>query len=150
MSTRSNIGIINADGSVTTVYCHSDGYPSGVGKTLREHYNTEEKVRELLSLGDLSVLGEVIGEKHNFDWMTEYRLNFDAVRKDPRYKMCRAYGRDRGEKGTKARKHKTVKEACSSFDNDYAYLFDPTENRWSFREYEGPFHPLTTEACAKN
>ena len=33
MSTRSNIGIINADGSVTAIYCHNDGYPSGVGKT---------------------------------------------------------------------------------------------------------------------
>ena len=138
MSTRSNIGIINADGSVTAIYVHNDGYPSGVGKTLREHYNTEEKVRELLSLGDLSVLGEVIGEKHNFD------------AHDFTTKWCRAYGRDRGEKGTKARKHKTVKEACSSFDNDYAYLFDPTENRWSFREYDGPFEPLTSAACAKD
>ena len=138
MSTRSNIGIINADGSVTAIYCHNDGCPSGVGKTLREHYNTEEKVRELLSLGDLSVLGEVIGEKHNFD------------AHDFTTKWCRAYGRDRGEKGTKARKHKTVKEACSSFDNDYAYLFDPTENRWSFREYDGPFEPLTSAACAKD
>ncbi len=138
MSTRSNVGIINADGSVTAIYVHNDGYPSGVGKTLREHYNTEDKVRDLLKLGDLSILGEVIGEKHNFD------------AHDFTTKWCRAYGRDRGEKGTTARKHKTVKEACSSFDNDYAYLFDPTENRWSFREYDGPFEPLTSAACAKD
>lgn len=138
MSTRSNVGIINADGSVTAIYVHNDGYPSGVGKTLREHYNTEDKVRDLLKLGDLSILGEVIGEKHNFD------------AHDFTTKWCRAYGRDRGEKGTKARKHKTVKEACSSFDNDYAYLFDPTENRWSFRSGNGPFEPLDAEACARN
>ena len=138
MSTRSNIGIINADGSVTAIYCHSDGYPSGVGKTLREHYNTEDAVRELLKLGDLSVLGEVIGEKHDFN-----AHDFDS-------KWCRAYGRDRGEKGTSARKHKTVREACEALDNDYTYLFIVAENRWSFREGGGPFQPLTAEACAKD
>ena len=138
MSTRSNIGIINADGSVTSIYVHFDGCPSHNGRILLNHWNTEDKVRDLLKLGDLSILGEVIGEKHNFD-----AHDFDS-------KWCRAYGRDRGEKGTKARKHKTVKEACSSFDNDYAYLFDPTENRWSFREYDGPFEPLTSATCAKD
>jgi len=27
MATRSNIGIVNEDGSVTGIYCHWDGYP---------------------------------------------------------------------------------------------------------------------------
>ncbi len=138
MSTRSNIGIINADGSVTAIYVHNDGYPSHNGRILLNHYNTEDKVRTLLSLGDLSVLGEVIGEKHNFD-----AHDFDS-------KWCRAYGRDRGEKGTKARKHKTVKEACEALDNDYTYLFIVAENRWSFRKGNGPFQPLGAEACALN
>lgn len=150
MSTRSNIGIINADGSVTSIYTHSDGYPSGVGKTLREHYNTEDAVRTLLSLGDLSVLGEVIGEKHDFDWGGEYGFDWDKRRSDPRYKMCLAYGRDRGEKGTRARKYKTVKEACEALDNDYTYLFIVAENRWSFRKGNGPFQPLDAEACKRN
>lgn len=135
MSTRSNVGIINTDGSVQTIYIHSDGYPSHNGRILLNHYNTEDAVRTLLSLGDLSVLGEVIGEKHNFD-----AHDFDS-------KWCRAYGRDRGEKGTKARKHKTVKKACSFCDNDYTYFFNPAENRWSFREGDGPFQPLTFEDC---
>ena len=138
MSTRSNIGIINADGSVTSIYSHSDGYPSGVGKTLREHYNTEEKVRELLSLGDLSILGAEIGEKHDFN-----AHDFDS-------KWCLAYGRDRGEKGTRARKYKTVKEACEALDNEYVYLFIVAENRWSFRAGNGPFEPLDAEACKRN
>ena len=35
MSTRSNIGIINEDGSVRVVYCHFDGYlTGGVGEQL--------------------------------------------------------------------------------------------------------------------
>ena len=150
MSTCSNIGIINADGSVTAIYCHSDGYPPGVGNTLLNNYNTEDKVRELLKLGDLSVLGTVIGEKHDFDWGGEYGFDWDKRRSDPRYKMCLAYGRDRGEKGTKARKYKTVKEACEELDNDYAYLFSVAENRWTFRDYKGPFKPLTAKVCERD
>lgn len=150
MSTHSNIGIINADGSVLTIYCHSDGYPSGVGKILREHYNTEDAVRTLLSLGDLSVLGTVIGEKHDFDWGGEYGFDWDKRRADHRYKMCLAYGRDRGEEGTEAQKHDTVKDACDFCDNDYAYLFNPAKKRWSFRSGRGPFRPLTAKACERD
>jgi hypothetical protein len=67
MSTNSYIGIVNSDGSVDYSYCHWDGYPAGVGKTLVDNYTTEEQVRELLSYGSISVLGSSIGEKHNFN-----------------------------------------------------------------------------------
>lgn len=135
MSTRSNIGIINTDGSVLTIYCHSDGYPSYNGKLLLNYWNTEDKVRTLLSLGDLSILGAEIGEKHDFN------------KHDFTTKWCRAYGRDRGEKGTQARRHLNVKKACDFCDNDYTYLFNPAENRWSFRKWDEPFQPLTFEDC---
>lgn len=58
MATRSNIGILETDGSVNYIYCHWDGYPEGVGKTLTENYTTTEMVEALLSLGDISTLGE--------------------------------------------------------------------------------------------
>lgn len=58
MGTRSNIGMVHEDGSVTMNYCHWDGYPSHNGKILLENYTTTEKVRKLLALGDLSILGE--------------------------------------------------------------------------------------------
>lgn len=104
MSTRSLVGIQNKDGSVNYVYVHSDGYLSGVGKTLLENYSDRKKVRRLINLGDLSSLGEVIGRKHPFDLSKLYpnywndpvvHAKFDA---DPRQKYTRAYGRDRGEK----------------------------------------------------
>ena len=60
MSTRSLIGIKNEDGSITNVYCHFDGYLDGVGITLVNHYDTEEKIYELLEHGDMSCLGEYI------------------------------------------------------------------------------------------
>ena len=40
MSTRSYIGIELPDWKVKSIYVHSDGYISGVGKTLVDNYNT--------------------------------------------------------------------------------------------------------------
>jgi len=57
MATRSRIAIENQDGTVTSVYCHWDGYLAGVGKTLFEHYD-REKLEKLIELGDISSLGE--------------------------------------------------------------------------------------------
>ena len=57
MATRSRIAIENQDGTVTSIYCHFDGYLSGVGKKLFEHYD-REKTEKLIELGDISALGE--------------------------------------------------------------------------------------------
>jgi hypothetical protein len=56
MSTRSYIGKLNKDNTITAIYCHFDGYPSSVGALLYVFYNTEEKLNELLGLGDLRSL----------------------------------------------------------------------------------------------
>ena len=65
MATRSNIGIKNSDGSIEMIYCHWDGYPDNQLPILTEHYNTEDKVRELLALGDISVLAERVKPNKN-------------------------------------------------------------------------------------
>ena len=113
MATRSNIGIVNLDKSITGIYCHWDGYPTGVGKTLVEHYNDIEKVKELLSFGDMSYLAPEIhpsGETHSFDSSEENVTVF--------------YKRDRGES--------EVNSVITSMDElfsvqynflDYVYLF---------------------------
>lgn len=58
MGTRSLIGLDNGDGTITSVYCHWDGYPEGVGATLLRAYDDEVKVRALLAAGDHSSLGD--------------------------------------------------------------------------------------------
>jgi hypothetical protein len=109
MSTRSHIGIKNTDGTVDYIYCHFDGYPEHNGKILKEYYNTQDKVNDLMELGDLSSLGEDIGEKHDFD---------NRVRG-----WCHAYGRDRGETGVSVTK--TTFDKLLADDNvDYLYIFD--------------------------
>ena len=54
MSTRSRIGIELSDGSVLSVYHHSDGYESWLGRILRTHYNSKELAVELIDGGDMS------------------------------------------------------------------------------------------------
>lgn len=54
MATRSRIGIQLSDESVLSVYHHWDGYPSWLGRILKTHYNTREKVAELIDGGDMS------------------------------------------------------------------------------------------------
>jgi hypothetical protein len=56
MATRSLIGVNLDNGITKIVYCHWDGYPSGVGQTLLLHYDSPTKVDALLGLGDLSAL----------------------------------------------------------------------------------------------
>jgi len=54
MATRSRIGIELSDGSILSAYHHWDGYPSWLGRILNTHYNTKEKVSELIDGGDMS------------------------------------------------------------------------------------------------
>lgn len=60
MSTRSAIGYKDTDGTVKAIYCHFDGYPNGVGKTLRKYYNSIDKAKELVSMGSISTLSNSI------------------------------------------------------------------------------------------
>jgi hypothetical protein len=56
MATRSTIALEFADGTVQQVYCHWDGYLEHNGKILFESYQDPFKLRDLIDLGDVSVL----------------------------------------------------------------------------------------------
>ncbi len=56
MSTRSRVGLELADGSILSIYSHYDGYPEWAGRILKTHYNTREKVENLIDEGDVSCL----------------------------------------------------------------------------------------------
>jgi len=49
MSTRAAIGYKAADGKVVTIYSHYDGYPSHVGKILKEHHSSDAALHKLIS-----------------------------------------------------------------------------------------------------
>lgn len=62
MSTNSLIAIENKDLSVESVYCHWDGYLSYNGNILHDHYDSVEKIRELIDGGNMSVLATTPAE----------------------------------------------------------------------------------------
>ena len=66
MGTRSTIAIEFADGSVSQVYCHWDGYLAHNGDLLNTHYRDPFKVRDLIDQGSISSLGCEIGSKRPF------------------------------------------------------------------------------------
>jgi hypothetical protein len=110
MATRSRIGITNPDGTVTSIYCHNDGYPEHNGKILAESYQDPEKVKALIALGNISSLDESIEcpEGHSFD----NRIAGHTV----------AYHRDRKEKFSQ-QTNKSVDSFMKSDLERYGYLF---------------------------
>lgn len=137
MATRSNIGIVNEDGSITGIYCHWDGYPEYVGKILLNHYNTADIVNNLMKLGNLSSLGENLfpTEPHSFE--------------TPQKGVCVAYGRDRGEKGVESRLFKSLSQFERHMNDscaEYQYVFDHT-GKWAFRGYKTDWKDLTPADC---
>lgn len=143
MGTRSNIVRENQDGSYDSIYCHWDGYPEHNGKILYEHYQDPAKIAELLALGDLSVLAQEIGEKHDFEWQMAFfagGLNPADVTGSPYYKMCTAYGRDRGEAGTEA-KHYTKEQLAEMLQDgwtEWVYFFRVADGKWYYTNNPSP------------
>ena len=145
MSTRSIIGRQNADGQVVGIYCHFDGYPDGVGATLLAHWNDPEKIEALLDLGDLTVLGEVLGEKHPFD---TYSYSDEEKARWAGWSL--AYGRDRGEEGVEAQVFPDADAfAASNSWAQFVYLF--RDGAWLYRSRRSlaDFSPLA-DALSSN
>lgn len=127
MSTRARVGITIPEG-IESIYVHFDGYPEGVGQKLLDHWTEADKVRQLIDLGDLSQLGEEIGEKHDFD-------TYYGSRPEAELAMCLAYGRDRGEEDVTSVKH--PEDAWPDYGQEYEYLAVPDLEevvRWQVRE----------------
>lgn len=60
MATTSTIAVQHTDGTVSQIYCHFDGYLSGVGKELLAHYNTLEQAEALVAMGGASCIRETL------------------------------------------------------------------------------------------
>lgn len=138
MATRSNIAIVNQDKSISSIYCHWDGYPEYVGKMLLNHYTTADIVNELLKLGNLSNLDKNLysTDIHTFD--------------KPEEGVCIAYGRERGEKDQEAIVFEDLGEFEDSASNswaDYQYLFE--DGKWSYRNVNNTlgWRELTPAVC---
>jgi len=56
MSTNSVVAYMREDGSIVSSYVHYDGYETGVGGTLLEHYSSDELAEKVASAGYFSSL----------------------------------------------------------------------------------------------
>ena len=114
MATRSTISILELNGTVKQIYCHYDGYVSNNGRLLKTFYTTPNLVKELISGGDLSALGEYINPigPHSFNI--------------PEPNCCLYYGRDRSVlSGAKPRIYSdwlTFKFSRQKEQYDYLYI----------------------------
>lgn len=119
MSTRSAIVLRLPGGTYAGIYCHSDGYPSGVGQTLLEHYQNAEKVRQLIELGDISYLEAEV----NPDPLKPHGFG-RGENAEPQPGVTVAYMRDRGEKGCEAITGDDLKQLLKKIDHEYAYVYE--------------------------
>ena len=121
MSTNSRIGILHRDGTTETISCHWDGYPEHQMPILTGHYDTAEKVRALLALGDISSIGERLAPDENE--LHSFNKPADGV--------TVAYHRDRGELLQPSVSHRSIRELKDSdWSIDWIYLFDEENEAW--------------------
>lgn len=143
MSTNCLIGIKNKDNSIDFIYCHFDGYPQGVGKTLLHNYLVEDKIHKLMDLGDLSSLGsEPESNPHAWEelpWdmvvdnISAYNDWYQKIHPD---NLCDTYA-SRGE-DCPSKKFDTEQDLLKYFNEnfwiEYLYLFQ--DNKWLFSTKE--------------
>lgn len=126
MATRSNIGILQDDGTIKAIYCHWDGYVEGVGLLLASYYDTYDKASELIALGDISSLKPTIQETQ---------------------------ATSSGDEERKARNFKTVEEWREYASNqwaEYLYVYQPKPYgprgyEWAYMEVEKYWKPIPTK-----
>ncbi len=143
MGTRSNIGIVNEDASVTAIYCHWDGFLSYNGQMLLQHYTSTDIVTQLMLLGDLSSLREKLypndSKPHTFQNQQD--------------DVCVAYGRERSESDVGSKIFKDIgdfERFAGNSDAEYQYLFN--SGKWTYREInrDDKWKELTAEDCEDN
>ena len=122
MSTNSRIGIRLPDDSILSVYHHWDGYPEWLGVTLKQQYNTREKIEELIDGGNMSCCYTQSG----------WEIEDEEKLKDLPYKPL--YYTDRGESidDNAPKLSKNEKEYLVTTDKccgEFAYIFE-LNNTW--------------------
>lgn len=96
MSTRSVIALLIDNQHYKSIYCHHDGYEEkpGVGYKLRHYYNSEQQVKELIELGDLSSISQDNVDAYHRDWGRPRHQNQSQITRSYEALRCLAIGKD--------------------------------------------------------
>ena len=123
MATRSLIAKQVGEDKFRTIYCHWDGYLEHNGKVLLEHYNTHEKLDELLGLGSISFLAPKVNpdpdKPHTFE--------------NPQQDVVQAYARDRGDEFHPAQDLSYQELTDERSWADYVYVFGE-DGKWRYAQ----------------
>ena len=121
MSTHCYIAKQIGSNSYRTIFCKLDGYLEVNGSILAQYYTEDEKVDQLLELGDLWSLGCRLHpdpDKPHTYWSRQRDVTF-------------AFNRDLGEKDTEAQ-IMTLQELDNADDYaEYAFVFNE-DKRWQY------------------
>jgi hypothetical protein len=154
MATRARIGIQQKDGTIISAYQHWDGYLSGLGYNLCEHWTDAKKVLKAIKLGNSSKWGQIIGQKIDFDDRSDEMHDVQNV----------YYMRDRGEKDQGPITFKNwgdyLKNGFNSGE-EYIYLMMDTGEKdflgkpigtWSYAHYDDAtgFNPVEEKAIKEH
>ena len=90
MSTRSEIAVENPDNSISSIYCHGDGYLEHNGVILNKHYASYNKALSIIEQNDCSSLGETIEESRFYNtWRGE---DTESKKFDNEYHFMEEFG----------------------------------------------------------
>ena len=109
------------------IYCHFDGYPSYVGMVLKHRYKDEDKIKELISHGDISSLGLEIGskdgKKETVHWEHGQAMS-----------ECSFYHRDfpDEELNIETIDHNTyINDLAERYSAEYVYVYSKKDRSWN-------------------
>ena len=137
MSTHANIALLKPNGDIQSIYCHYDGYPQYVGKILHEHYNNQERVEQLIALGNISSLGEKLepSELEN-KYKHRYSNEFALLSEDEKERLSNdaKFHTRRIVLGSEPTENKSLNHLCLE---EYIYIFTP--KGWYMVRTSDPF-----------
>lgn len=149
MASRSTIGILNNDNTITEIYCHWDGYIAHNGYILNRFYKTEKQVRALINGGAINNLGitpERISDKQHEEELKNCSMELKKVSQKPCYDPNYDYIFNKFSENKNYKRYyvKTVgmysedeelKPYSYTYREDfgseeYSYLFNPKTKQW--------------------
>ena len=127
MSTRAMIGYLSPKGSVTGIYSHWDGYPTGLGHNLMKFYGNPKRVIHLVDGGDVSAIDWDTGHANHYAFRSVW-VNWNSIDKKYDNEWDRG-GLDEKWEDVKPRLYKSMEQFLDESLSGksmicYAYLFD--------------------------
>lgn len=136
MATSATIILKTKEGNYKSIYLHNDGYPQGAGYILKNYYQDYNKVEKLISLGNISSLGQEPISSPDA-WKKSEDMFYTMQHPEFWEKYTLAY-KDRGYEGEEAQITQELAYALSG--TSYSYLYQ--DGDWYMVDDDGQLQLL--------